>query len=387
MRTTRISAAIVAVALAAGLAACGGSGSSGTNGSAAGTPSSGGGGADGAGVARAKAELAPVSKLPTSIGVTEPLPKSAKGKVVDYMQCGVTECKEIGDDLQRATQALGIKLVRVSTGNTPEATAAGFDQAVRNRPDGVVASGVSKALYAKQLAQLKGLNIPVVSMGTADVPDNDGLAQVLLGGKSYENAGKWAADWAISDSNGNARILLVTAPVFDFNKPLAESFKATLARNCPRCSVHELQVAPDDIGKGVPGQIVSYLQQKPDTNYVITSFGSLMLGVPQAIQAAGLQGKTNLFTVAASQADFQYAKSGLEKANLSSSTQYLGWITADQIARAMTGQAPTSVVDDAKLPWFHIFTGDDETWNLETETGWPYLNGFEQQFKTLWNVQ
>jgi ribose transport system substrate-binding protein len=388
MRTARISAAIVAAALAAGLAACGGSGSSSTNSSAAassGTPSSGGSGD--AGVARAQAELAPVTKLPTSIGVTEPLPKSPKGKVVDYMQCGVTECKEIGDDLERATQALGIKLQRVSTGNTPESTAAGFDQAVRNRPDGVVASGVSKALYAKQLAQLKQLNIPVVSMGTADLPGDDGLAQVLLGGKSYENAGEWAADWAISDSKGKAKILLVTAPVFDFNKPLAESFKATLGRNCPSCSVHELQVAPDDIGKGVPGQIVSYLQQKPETNYVITSFGSLMLGVPQAIQAASLQGKANLFTVAASQADFQYAKSGLEKANLSSSTQYLGWITADQIARAMTGQAPTSVVDDAKLPWFHIFTGDDETWNLKTETGWPYLDGFEQQFKTLWNVQ
>jgi ribose transport system substrate-binding protein len=374
---------IAAGALAAGVAACGSSSKdNATTGSGGSTQ-----GAGAAGVARAQKELAPVLKLPTSIGITAPLKSSPRGKTVDYMQCGVSECEEIGNDLERATKALGIKLVRVSTGNTPESTGQGFDQAVQNKPDGVVASGVSKSIYAKQLAQFKQLHIPVVSMGTADVPSTvDGLAQVLLGGKSYDNAGKWAADWAITDSKGKAKILLVTAPVFDFNKPLADSFKATLARNCPGCSVKELQVAPDDIGKGVPGQIVSYLQQKPDTDYVITSFGSLMIGVPQAVQAAGLQSKTNLFTVAAGQADFQNAKAGIEKGNLSSSTQYLGWITADQIARAMTGQAPTSVVDDAKLPWFHIFSGGDETWNLKTETGWPYLNGFEGQFKKLWGV-
>ncbi len=382
MRTSRIAIVVAAGALAAGgVAACGGSSDSSTSKPAASKD------AGGSGVATAQSELAPVVKYPDSVGVSAPLKRSPSGKTVDYMECGVTECKVIGDLLEQGAKPLGMRINRVSAGNTPESIARAFDQAVQDKPDGVVASGVSKALYAKQLTQLKQLGIPVVSMGTADLPGNDGLAQVLLGGNSYLNAGKYAADWAITDSKGSAKVLLVTAPVFDFNKPLAQSFQATMKRNCPGCDVHVMGVSPDDIGKGVPGQIVSYLQQKPDTDYVITSFGSLMIGVPQAIGAAGLQGKVNLFTVAPSQADFQNAKAGLEKGNLASSKQYLGWITADQIARAMTGQNPAKVVEDGKLPWWHIFHGPDEKWDVKVEPDWPYFNGFQDQFKKLWGAQ
>jgi ribose transport system substrate-binding protein len=363
-----------------GLAACGGSGSSGSTSSAS-TQS----GAN-EGVARAQSELAPALQMPDSIGLTASLKKSPAGKTVDYMECGVTECKEIGTYLSEAAKVLGITVKHVPAGNTPESIGRAFDQAVQDRPDGVVASGVSRVIYEKQLAQLKKLGIPVVSMGTADQPGN-GLAQVLLGRATYENNGKYAADWAISDSKGKANVLLLTAPVFDFAKPLTGGFEAAMKHNCPSCQTHVMPVSPDDIGKGVPSQVVSYLQQKPSTNYVIAAFGSLMIGVPQAVKAAGLQGKVNLFSIAPSQADFVATKDGLMKANLSGSELYLGWMTADQIARAMTGQPPTQVVDDAQLPWMHIFTANNENWDLKAWPNWPFIPGFREQFKKLWGKQ
>lgn len=389
MRTsglTRIAVVVVSSALATcGVAACGSSSSSST-----GNPSTSAGAtqaADSSGVATATNELAPVLKYPNSIGVSTPLKRSPSGKTVDYIECGVSECKIIGDYLQKGAQALGIRVNLVPAGNTAESTAQAFVQAVQNKPNGVVSSGVSKALYAKQLAQLKQLGIPVVSMGTADLPGTgDGLAQVLLGRDSYVSGGKYAADWAIADSKGKANVLLVTAPVFDFNKPLADSFQATMKRNCPGCTVHVMGVSPNDIGKGVPSQIVSYLQQNPNTDYVITSFGSLMIGVPQAVQAAGIQGKVSLFTVAPTTADFENTRAGIEKGNLASSKQYLGWMTADQIARAMTGQAPTKIVNDGKLPWWHIFNKSDEKWDIKTAPDWPYFNGFQDQFTKLWGM-
>lgn len=383
MRTSRYAMAVAAgvLALAGAAAGCGSSDDASTGSTAAATQ-----GAGGSGIATAEKELAPVLEEPTSIGITEPLKESPAGKVVDYMECGVSECKLIGDRIEEGAEPLGIKVNRVPAGNTPESLGRAFDQSVENKPDGVVVSGVSKALYAKQLAELKKLGIPVVSMGTADLPSEDGLAQVLLGGNSYRNAGKWAADWAIVDSDGSAKVLLVTAPVFDFNVPLAESFEATMQRNCPDCSVDVMGVNPEDIGKGVPGQIVSHLQQKPDTDYVITAFGSLMLGVPQAVRAAGLQDKVTLFTLAPGEADFQFIKDGLEDAGMGSSRAYLGWMTADQIARAMTGQDPAKVVKDEELPWWRLFTADTIDWDVEAETGWPFIPDFREEFKKLWGV-
>ena len=385
MRVRVTVAGIAAALVAVSLAACGSS--SGASSSASSSPGGSTGSSSGsasAGVVRAKQELQPLLKLPTSIGISTPLKASPKGKTVDYIECGVTECKNIGDSIVQAAGVLGIKVVRVAAGNTPESTSSAFQQAVSNHPDGVITSGVSKSIYAKQLAELRAAKIPVVAMGTADLP-GDGLAQVLLGRRSYLSSGRDAADWSIVDSNAKAKVLLVTAPVFDFNKPLTQGFQATMKQNCPGCSVHVLPVSADAIGQAVPGQIVSYLQRNPDTNYVITSFGSLMLGVPAAVRGAGLSGKVSLFTVAASQADFKYAKTGLEKGNLSSSTQYLGWVAADQIARAMTGQHPAQIVDDAKLPWFHLFTKKDITWNTTSESGWPYFNGYQAQFSKLWS--
>ena len=382
MRVRGIVAWIAAALVAVSLAACGSSSSTSTSSSASGSSSSGSASAS-AGVARAKQELQPLLKPPTSIGISTPLKASPKGKTVDYLECGVSECKNIGNSIVQAASVLGIKMTVVNAGNTPESTQSAFSQAVSNHPDGVITSGVSKAIYAKQLVQLQAAKIPVVTMGTADLP-GDGLAQVLLGRQSYLKSGRDAANWSIVDSDGKANVLLVTAPVFDFNKPLAQGFEAAMKQNCPGCSTHVMPVSANAIGQAVPGQIVSYLQQNPNTKYVITSFGSLMLGVPAAVRAAGLTGKVSLFTVAASQADFVYAKTGIEAGNLSSSTQYLGWMAADQIARAMTGQDPAKIVDDGKLPWFNLFNKRNITWNTSTQPGWPYFNGYQAQFGKLW---
>lgn len=377
-RIVRLALTLAVAALAAcTIAACGSSDDSSTT--------TGGGKADAAGVATAQRELAPITKLPDSIGVSAPLEGSVRGKTIYYMECGVPECKLVADGLEEAAAPLGIEIKRVPAGNTPESIGRAFDQAVRERPDGVVASGVSRSLVGKQLARLHALEIPVVMQGTTD-PPGDGISQVMEGPKTYLKGGRYAADWAIADSDGSANVLFVIAPVFEFNKAIAASFQSTLKRNCPDCSVHVMDVSADDIGKGVPGQIVSYLQQKPDTDYVMTAFGSLMIGVPQAVRAAGLSDEVTLFTLIPSQLDYKNIKAGVEKAAIAPSEAYLTWMTIDQMARAMTGQDPAKLVDDGDLPWWQLFDADNIDWDVDAEHSWPYFEGFRDQFKKLWGV-
>lgn len=335
------------------------------------------------GVATARKELAAVMSMPTKIAPQKPLKASPAGKTIDYVECGVDECTRIGDYIGEAAKELGMRFRRISGGNTPESLARAFDQTIANKPDVVTVSGTGRAVFAKQLAKLKQMGIPVIQNGTADRPGG-GVAQVLYGGPAFENVGRHMANWVTVDSDGKAKVLLVTAPVFDFAKPLADSYQATLKRNCPDCSVKVMGVSPDDIGKGVPGQIVSYLQKNPDTTHVQTGFGSLMLGVPQAVGAAGLRDKVTLFTTAAGQADYKNVQAGLEKNVIGSSSAYTGWMTADAAARAATGEDPTEVADDAKVPWVHLFTKDKIDWDVDKIHSWQYIPGFRDQFKKLW---
>src|SRR5207344_147061 len=64
--------------------------------------------AGGSGVAAATAATAENKKEPTTIGVTEPLKaKPDPGKTIVWLQCDVNQCKDEGDGLKAAAEAIG----------------------------------------------------------------------------------------------------------------------------------------------------------------------------------------------------------------------------------------------------------------------------------------
>src|SRR4051794_1285337 len=255
-------AALLAIAAVA-LSACGGSSSSSSTGA-----SSGGTGATTAAADKVAAQFA---QRPTRIPVTAPIGKPIPtGKRIDFINCGVTSCTILYNNLLQAAKTLGWSVKQINTQGTPESVQAAWKQAVNDRPDAVIASGFPRAVFAQQLKQLQALKIPVLESSTDDVEGN-GIDLILNGPKDLRPSGQILASWIAKDSGGKANTLYVDLPSFGILKPVRQFFQQYYAQWCKACKSQTVDIPVTAIGKDVPDRVVSYLRAHPDINYVAYS--------------------------------------------------------------------------------------------------------------------
>ena len=86
-----------------------------------------------------------------------------------------------------------------------------------------------------------------------------------------------------------------------------------------------------------PQQIVAELRSNPDINYVVVDEGNMMIGLPQAMQAAGI---TDVPVIGQypSETTLEYLKDGtIVKAIVMTQQADAMWQAADVLARALAG--------------------------------------------------
>lgn len=362
--------AVVAGVVVLALAGCGGDDEDGGTASAPGA-------APTAGVEQATQSIQRLAKAPTDIGVTEPLAKSAKGKKVVYLRCDAPICGRIADSVEEAAAALGIELQQINAGSSPAEIAGAMQRAVEARPAAVIDPAMPPALFRKELAELKQQGVPVFGINVDDTPDF-GLAGYLFGSPDRQVSGSSRADWIAARSNGDAKVLYVTAPEFTSLEKTLGAFRTQLTAVCPKCSMEVVPVKTTDIGRGVPSRVVSYLQAHPDVKYVTFGFGDLIAGVPQAIKGAGLSG-ISLTTTAGGALNFQEIRSGGQDADLTVHWEPASWQLMDAVARATTGQE--FKIPPAPLQWI-----DKSTATFDPRSEPPFGSDFKAEFRKLWDA-
>lgn len=332
---------------------------------------------------KARAALEPYDEEWTEIGITEPLTTLPTGKTVHFIECGVENCKLLGDALARAMESLGVAdFTRIDAGNTPESFSAAFDESVQRRPDGVLVPAISSEIFAEQLGQYGNMGTSVVSWSVTDEPSG-ALKAVYMSPPVFEELGTSMANWIIADSNGSANILYLDVSIYDFAGPSLEGMNAGLEENCAECTIDVIKVQPDDFGTNIPARVVSYLQENPDT-YITGTFGAVVVGVPEAIAAAGLSGNARIATMNGVDLNYAYLKDDLQLVDLTIPLDLLSWRVADGLARSMVGdEAGLDSIDDSELRWFEIVTPDDVTWDVGREP-YPGVRDMESQFIELW---
>ncbi len=371
-RWHRLGAGTLMLVLLALVAGCGGGG---------GDESSGGTTAGGSspGVARAEAVVAKYLKVPTEIGPTAAIKQMPTGSLVEFVQCGVPICAAIGDGVEEAAAVAGLEFKRVNQGNTPQEIARGWDQVVQDQPAAAISAGVPAALFQPQLEQLAAAGTKVIGWTMPEEAGN-GLTINMIGPKENELNGNLLADYVTADTGGKADTLMVNAPVYSVLTSMKEGFEERYKRDCPGCGYDSLDIKPTDIGTKVPEKIVSYLQQHPQTNWIVMTFGDPALGVPEAVQAAGLE-LPKIITTAGGKVNYQYIEKGEQTADLGSSTDFLGWKAIDAASRAISGQSVAP--DEGQMPTQFL---TKETIDFPIDEPWPSVPDFRQQFEALWGV-
>ena len=387
-RVSRARLAAVGAVLALGAAACGSSNS--TSSGTVSSPSTTSGGAAGSSVstavANAKAAVEKLSIRPSTLEVPALPSKPAPGKTIDFIACGVPACQEYIPILRQATDALGWKLKAVNSGVTPQSVAAAYDQAVRDKPAGVIGSGgVSPDVFAKQLAQLKDLGVPVV-LQVVPASTLPGLTAIVYGEKETKENGQQMADYILADSGGKDVHLGIVStpgtPVYAAaHVPLTQ---AVSAASCTSCSVKTFSFPITDLGPDLPSKVVSFVRANPDVNYLFFDFVNETDGVPAALQRAGLGDKIKIVTIDIQSTQAAYITSGQNLvATAANPWPEILWAEAGIIATISEGGDSTSAAA-VKLPEMTL-TKD----NLIDSAGQPYfplVADYQAIFKKAWQV-
>jgi ribose transport system substrate-binding protein len=380
---------VVSLIACVALAACGSSSSSSSTTSTPSSSSSGSSGNTGSttassgssGLSQAQAIVAKYEQTPTAITITTPIGKAVpKGKTIDFIDCGIPTCTAVGDSLSAAAAKLGWTVKSIPGSTEPAGAQQAFHTAIQQHPDGVAFTGVAAAEIQPELTQLQKMKIPVADCCTTD-PIANGITNVFRNGSSSAESGRLAAAFVVANSGGKANTLYVDLPVFVIYKPYRESFASTYKKLCPSCQMSTLPLPATALGKNAPQLISNYLAAHRSINYVFVVNDAAGLGLPAAMQSAGVTGVKYVGSDS-TPANFPTIESGQELATIPASTAEFGWYEADALARAFAG-----------TPQQNEANGEEQIVTAKTVKGLPVtgqaiaLNpDYQSQFEKLWGV-
>lgn len=329
--------------------------------------------------------LKQLTTRPTKLTNTTPIGKAIpKGKTIMWIQCSVPACVALGEPLKEATDALGWTLKIVSHDGTPEGVKAAYDQAVREKPDGVVSSGYPKVIFETELAQLAAANIPVIQVTVTDAP-GDGISAVINGPGRNAEVGRQLAVFAAADSGGKANALWATS-TFPILVPELEGvngsggFGPTLKSLCDTCKFDKLEIPVEALATEAPARMVAYLQAHPDVNYVVGAFGDIVTALPGAVADAGLASKVKVLTYSQNEALSAFVEDGSVAALIGFPGPEDMWQVADTFARIFTGVKFEANFFD--LPSWVITKGNVP----KSPAFYPLVENYQDQYKKLWGL-
>ncbi|MCC4266930.1 MULTISPECIES: sugar ABC transporter substrate-binding protein [Microbacterium] len=343
-----------------------------------------------AGLAHAQEQIAPyleravsMPDLEPPIPVDQPLAELPTGKKFAYVECNVPECAVVGAQMKVVIEELGGEFISFKQGTDTQSTAEAFQAAFDSRPDVLIQDAIEPQTWNAQLTQFKDAGIPVVSWTIPNDPPAEGISAVFNGGDTFRLVGRIMADYVIAESDGEANAVIFFPPEYTVFSGLAEDFVDEIQTQCPDCTVEAVSAPASEIGSQLPNRVVSYVQANPDTDWVVGAFGSVLIGVPQALAAAGIEGIDTL-SQAGGQVNFQYIADGLQTADLSNDLNQEAWIAADIAAKLATGQAVDEVTINSRSAQKFITR---ENLDFAPEDGFASYPGYQEYFLGLWGLE
>lgn len=332
-------------------------------------------GAGAAGLERAEATLAQLSGRPSQTIDATPLPSIPAGTRMVFLKCGVPACEPYVAGATAAARRIGVEMRVLDAGNAPQDQAKAWDQAISETPAAVLEVGFQLDLFGRQMGELAAKGIPIISGG--DV--GRGLTGNIQPPETFVEIGGRQADYVIANSQGKARVVFLYTPEIPLVVSVKEGFERRIRENCPDCELDTMQVQLRDIGRAIPAQLVSYMQQHPDTDWIAVGFGDLAAGVPEALKGAGIA-NAKITSGAGSKVNWGYIEDGnAQVMDLAVDNVMLGWWMVDRAVRAIAGEDAS---EPAPLVQQYL---TKDTIDFDLNEGWTAVDGYPDKFAAAWS--
>lgn len=301
------------------------------------------------------------------------------------ISCPLPSCQATASAMGDAALALGWNLKTVTAQLTPESYISAFNQTLSANPQLLAYIGwLPNSTVQSQLQQAKDRGIKVVGISPVDGP-GPLMPGAYSGSNVKAKAGELLANIVVADAGKPVGTLFVRDPTADgLFKPQVDKYKATLTQLCPGCSTTDLEIAANNVGRTVPGQIVSKLQQNPGIHYVVVPVDDFFPGVYAALQSAGLADKVKLIGQVPNKQSLSALRGGQEFASVGQENTTASWRAVDGLARLYLG---LPLADPNPIGWIQIFTKKNApAENDLTTQGIPKVPGDPAAFLAAWHV-
>ncbi|WP_375688585.1 sugar ABC transporter substrate-binding protein [Pseudooceanicola sp. LIPI14-2-Ac024] len=292
----------------------------------------------------------------------------------------------IEEGMVAAAEEVGFEVRHWQNQGQPTQWVQGVEYAIANGYDAVdFMAGIDPDALAPQVDMLKKAGLKVFASHHRDVTteaeDVDMDVSLPL---SFSRVGEIIAAWIVTQTEGNANVLVIGTDDVPPSQPYWKSFEAKLAELCPDCKATYYNVPLAEWATKIQTTTQSALLQDPSINYIFPIYNSMSQFV---LPALTITGKTGMPIASFNGTPFilDMVQQGSVQMDIGES---LGWIARSSLDAYMRDMCDVGDVPDELYVPFYIFDASNAaTAGSPAELDKGYGDAHVGGFRTLWGLE
>ncbi len=338
-------------------------------------------------VAAAKAAVAKYAGPQTTWDGPTSAPKPEPGKKVVFLSGD--EQNDIshlyGVYMKQAGEKLGWDVTIIDGKGSPTSWLAGMNQAIALKPDGIALFADAASLQDPIKAGV-AQGIKFVGLHAAGLPGPQPDLNVFVNiQEDPREIGKAEADWAIADSNGTAKVVILSHNEYAIAEVKSMATKAEIEK-CTGCQVLDYVNSPASEAAQRQPQLTTSWVQRFGLPFYATSVGDndWDFAVPVLRQGGVSPDQVKLIAADGNRSAYDRIRKGdqYQVVTVSEPIELQAWQAIDELNRAFHGQDPSGFVQ----PPFLVTKDNIDSEGGDQNTFIP-SNDYKNHYLQIWGVQ
>ncbi|MBB95941.1 MAG: sugar ABC transporter permease [Rhodobacteraceae bacterium] len=292
----------------------------------------------------------------------------------------------IEEALVAAGEEVGVEIQTWQNQGNPTQWVQGVEYAVSNGFDAVgMTAGIIPSAVGPQLKAAREAGLRVYATHHADVTNDPDPAADLNLPISYTEVGQIMAAWVISETGGNANVLVIGSDDVLPSQPYWKSFEAELTKLDPDSKATYYNVTVPEWATKIQTTAQSALLSDPSINYIVPLYDSMSQFILPALAITGKRGQVPIASFNGTPFVLDLIQNGDVAMDLGES---LGWIarsTLDAYMRDLCGIGEP--MTELYVPFLIFDETNAETAGSPADYDQGYGDAHVGGYRALWGLE